>query len=556
MKYATLSWVKPAIDDTLKQTRQSLEQFVENPDDTNPLQDAVNWLHEIHGALTMLDIHTAILLAQEMEAVVRGLLQAQITNKEAAYDAVMRSLIQLPNYLDHLVLNYPDTPLALLGAINKLRALRKQPGLPANQFFLPDPTLPIPVKPAPQLPDDKLKDYLHRLRVVYQKGLMLWLQGPNKAEGLKTLHGIMGKVLQATGGAPVSRMFWITEALIEAVFQKGLPMGEALNNSLKQLDAFLKQLAEHGNAALRVVPPAKLVNTLLFYAAQAKSNGPQIQAVKTAFHLGNYLPSPAQLQAIEQVFSGPDIELMNTVVSTMKDDFARLEETLDIFQRADTPDLNDLAPLIEIMRNAAYTLSLLGLDVQARSMMQQAALIAAVVKGQKPHDLSELLGIANALLKINAALETLGSRGVHARQQIQQEAGLHETQYKTVLRVAVDEAKSELSEVVQPIITFMESGAVDETLTAIPSRLHDIQGLLAVLNQSRAVKLMRLCGEYIAEAMIKQASIPAEAERKALADALVSFEFYLDTLAGNPMDGNRILDTTEQSVRILLPAKV
>jgi chemosensory pili system protein ChpA (sensor histidine kinase/response regulator) len=277
--------------------------------------------------------------------------------------------------------------------------------------------------------------------------------------------------------------------------------------------------------------------------------------VREAFHLSSYLPSPAQLQIIEQIFSGPDIELMNTVVSTMRDDFARLEETLDIFQRADTPDVNDLAPLIEIMRNMAYTLNLLSLEVQAKSMMQQAALVAAVVKGQKGHDLGELLGIANALLKINAAMETLGGRGIHARQQIQQEAGLHETQYKTVLRAAVDEAKNELAEVVQPIITFMESGTVDETLSAIPSRLHSIQGLLAVLNQARAVKLMKMCGDYIAGAMIKQASVPAEAERRALADALVSFEFYLETLAGNPMDGNRILDATEKSVRILLPSK-
>ncbi|MEZ5673539.1 MAG: hypothetical protein R3E08_14665 [Thiotrichaceae bacterium] len=35
MKHAALTWVKMTIDENLKQTRQALEQFVENPKDTH-----------------------------------------------------------------------------------------------------------------------------------------------------------------------------------------------------------------------------------------------------------------------------------------------------------------------------------------------------------------------------------------------------------------------------------------------------------------------------------------------------------------------------------------
>ncbi len=264
MRYATLTWVKPAIDDTLKLTRQSLEQFVENPEDRGSLQDAVGWLHEISGVLVMLEIDTAVLLVQEMEEVTRNLLAGKIANREAAYDSLMRGLIQLPNYLDHLALGYPHMPLALLPLLNRLRALINRPALASNSFFLPDVSINIPnAKPAPALSDEKLQAYAQKVRASYQKGLMAFLKGPNRMEGLKLMLTSFTHLQQATGNAPISKLWWICEGILEALVQKGLPMSEAINTLLKQTDSFIKQLAEQGNAALHTTPNPKFVTNLL-----------------------------------------------------------------------------------------------------------------------------------------------------------------------------------------------------------------------------------------------------------------------------------------------------
>ncbi len=557
MKYATLTWVKPAIDDTLKLTRQSLEQFVENQNDAGSLQDAVGWLHEIKGALILLEIDSAMILMQEMELVTKALLEGTIQDKEkeAAYDSLMRALIQLPNYLDHLALGYADIPLALLPLINKLRHLLKQKPLSANQFFSPDVSIDIPnIKPAPRLTDEKLKAFVHKQRIAYQKGLMAFVKGPNKMAGIKLMMSSFTHLTQATGQHPVTKIWWIAEAVLEAIAQKGLPLNENINNLFKQIDPLIKQITDHGNRALLVQPPSKLLNTLLHYAGQAKSKGARLAAVREVYHLDYCLPSEALLNATLQVFSGPDIELMKIVVSTLKDDFARIEETLDIFMRADTPDVSDLKPLIEIMHNMAYTLHLLGLEVQAKSMLQQTAVITAIAEEQKSYDLAQMLVIANALLRIDAALDTLATRGNHARQQIQQEKGLTESQLIDVLKVVVDEAKVELAEMIQPIIVFIDNGTVSEDLQAIPGRFQHIQGLLAILDQPRAIKLLQLCSRYIQQNMIKNALVPDEKQRKALADAIISIEFYLETLAGNPLNSSHILDITQQCLSSLMPA--
>lgn len=553
MKYATLTWIKPAIDDTLKQARQSLEQFVENPDDSLPLQEVVGWLHEIRGSLVIMHIESAIHLIQEMELVTRALLDGNIADKEVAYDGLMRGMIQLPNYLDHLSLGYPDIPLAMLPLINKLRALCKQKPLAANQFFLPDVSLMPPhLKAAPKLSDEKLKAFAHKMYVAYHKGLIAWVKGP-KIEGLKHMHQVMQHIQQATGTAPISKLWWLTEAIFEGLLQKGLAPSEAITGLFKQVDAMLKLLVERGNTALHMEPPHKVVSQMLYFIAHAKSKGPKITAAKQTYHLHYLLPSEAQLHIAQQVFSGPDIELMAIIATTIKEDFARIEETLDIFMRADTPDVADLVPLLELMHSIAYTLKLIGLEAQAKSMLRQQQLIKEISSGKKDYDLSVFLEVADALLKINAAMETLANRGTHARQQIQQEQGLLETQLKEVNKAAVDEAKTELAEVIQPIISFIDSQQVDDALRAIPARFEQICGLLSILSQPRAVKLLGLCSAYIAKQMVENAKVPEMTEQKALAEAIISLDSYLDTLAGNPMDGNRILDITQHCLQQLLP---
>lgn len=555
MKYSALTWVKATIDESLKQTRQALEQFVENPNDTAPLQQCVVWLHEIYGALNVLELQTAAFLVQEIELTIKFLLAGKIENNESTYDVLMRALIQLPNYLDHLAIVQHDMPPALLPLLNNLRALRKQSALVANNLFMPDLAVTIPHQKTVNLPNDKFKEYMQKMRGAYQKGLVTLIKNPKQpTEGLKYLYTVMQRLQQATGGAPVTKVWWVTEGVLEALLQKGLEVNNTLLNYLKQLDVLLKQIVEHGNAALRTTPPKALLITLLHFAGHARSKGKQLSAVKTVFRLTDYFPSENTLAVARLVFAGPDIELMKIVVTLLKDDFARVEETLDIFNRADNPSVTELSPLVSLLRDMANTLGLLGLMVQRQSMQAQANLILEISEGRKSPDLPVLLELANALLKINAALDILAVQGVHARQRLQQSPNTEfsETpQFGIVLNVVVDEAKTELAQVIQPLVAFIDSGTQDESLLEVPGRLKQVGGFLSILSHNRAAKLLALCNQYIEKVFIKEATVPVEEKLKALADVLISIELYLDTLAGNPMDAKDILDVTEKRLKAL-----
>ena len=548
MKHAALTWVKVTIDESLKQTRQALEQFVENPNETAPLQQCVLLLHEIRGVLSILELQTAALLVQDIEVTIRTLLAGKIAGDTQTYDILMRALLQLPNYLDHLAIVQQDMPVALLPLLNELRALRKQPALVASSFFTPDLNTVIPVAAAPKLADDKFKDYVNKMRAAFQKSLVALLKNPKDGESWKMLYTVMQRLQQATGTAPLTKLWWISEGLLESILQRGLEPSTAILNAFKQLDGILKSLAEHGNAALRLAPSKPLLNNLLYFAAHARSTGKQILAVKEVFKLSAYLPTEAELQAARMILTGPDIELMKTVITLLKDDFTRVEETLDIFNRAENPSVSELTPLVEMLSNMGNTLGLLGLMVQRNSLLQQAKLIKDIVEERSPPEQQAFLDIANNLLKVSTALEILGVQGVHARQLLQQSLNTAYSatpQFKLVLSVAVSEAKTELSQVIQPIVSFLDNPAQqDESLMAVPERLKQIGGFLNIASEDRAAKLLHHCNRYIEHTFIKNRRVPPENQQKALADALISLEMFLDTLAGNPMDAKGILDIT------------
>jgi chemosensory pili system protein ChpA (sensor histidine kinase/response regulator) len=556
MKHSALTWVKGTIDESLKQTRQALEQFVENPSDTAPLQQCVIWLHEIYGALSMLELQTAAILVEEIEHTIKTLLAGKVQSNETTYDVLMRTLVQLPNYLDHLWIVQRDMPLALLPLLNGLRALRAQPPLAANNLFMPDLTIAAPATKAAKMPDDKLKEYMQKMRAAYQKGLATILKDPKQPdEGLKFIYTVMQRLQQVTGNVPINKVWWITEGLLETLLQKGLELNNTIINLLKQIDGLIKQFVDHGNAAMRVVPPKAILNNLLYLAAHARSKGKVITEVKTVFKLADYFPPESTLVTARLIFSGPDIELMKVVVTLLKDDFARVEETLDIFNRAENPSVTELSPLIALLGDMTSTLGLLGLGLQAKIMLQQRKIILEISEGRRPPKLSTLLNIATALLKITGALDILTVQGVHARQRLQETADPQfwdTPQFGVVMGVVVEEAKQELAKIIQPLVTFIDTNTQDETLLEVPNRLKQVEGFLLISAHTRAAKLLAHCNRYIDKVFIKESTVPPQEKLKALADVLISLELYLDTLAGNPMDAEDILDVTEKRLKVLI----
>ena len=86
----------------------------------------------------------AAMLTEEMQAVVRALQEGAVKRPEDAFEVLMRAMLQLPDYLEHIQTGHRDIPIVLLPLLNDLRAARGQKLLSETALFSPDLTLPLP----------------------------------------------------------------------------------------------------------------------------------------------------------------------------------------------------------------------------------------------------------------------------------------------------------------------------------------------------------------------------------------------------------------------------
>ena len=198
-----LSWLKGEIDQTLSRAQNALERYAENPAAGNApdaLQDCLAHLHEITGTLRVIEVQGGILLSEEMEQLVTALLAGRA--ESSAAEALMRVLLQLPDYLERLQDGARDIPIALLPLVNELRDARHEALLTEDLAFFPDLAVVPAFRPVSTPTTEETPAVARRARALFQSGLVGWSRDPNDREALQRLMQSMEQ-LYAIAGHPV-----------------------------------------------------------------------------------------------------------------------------------------------------------------------------------------------------------------------------------------------------------------------------------------------------------------------------------------------------------------
>ena len=140
--HTALGWVKPEIDETLRQARLEIEAFAESPEDSERMRACAGYLHQVQGTLRMLELHAPAMVAGEMEQLAGALEGGATANRDEASAALMRGVVQLPDYLERLQGGHRDIPIVLLPLLNELRAARGESALSQDALpkLLEEPT--------------------------------------------------------------------------------------------------------------------------------------------------------------------------------------------------------------------------------------------------------------------------------------------------------------------------------------------------------------------------------------------------------------------------------
>jgi chemosensory pili system protein ChpA (sensor histidine kinase/response regulator) len=551
----TLDLVGRELNGTLAEARTALETYVEQPDNVSLLERCKQELHQVHGVLRVLEIYGAALLAEEMEHVA-GYLLATVTERKGqaeSLDALLRAMVQLPGYLERVLAGGRDLALVLLPLLNDLRAVRGSALLSEGTLLvlnLKSDKQAQPVAASADEPSHNIEHWGRRLRARFQMGLIGWIRGERIEQNLETLASVSQKLEQTATRQPVFQLWWVVGAVIEALRENGLEGGVSVKRLLGLADREIRRLYELGEARYCQSPPVELLNNLLYYVGRAESSGVRVSSVRASFRLAELLPVDESIEQERESLSAPSVKLMQTVAAAIREDLSKVKDVLDIFVRRGAGQPQELGSQVELLRKIGDTLGVLGLGELRGTVQAQTEKLQKIVAGSVKADETMLVEIAAALIGVEDRLDDGLVGMILPKTSAAPEQG-EDHDFQQVQSAVLRECILNLARIKESV-TQSVGGTLDAAgLDSWQDLIRGLKAALLILGKTRAVEVIEAITTQLKRVMQPGALVLPAGFLDRLADAIVSVEYYMETLQSGRSDPWYMLDNAQTCVQAL-----
>ena len=557
---SALSIVSHELTETIRNAQLALEDCVDGRGGSAALVRSGQLLHQVSGALKLTETYGAALLAEEMEAVCiyLGNLRAG-KGREDGLDALTRSMVQLPNYIERLIGGGRDIALVLLPMLNDLRAARGEPLLSEGTLLLLN--LSPSAKPAGgearEASGEDPVVVAAKIRPKFQLALLGWIKGGDVERHLKTLADVALMLEDSANRDDMHQLWWVAGGVLESLQNGGLDTSVALKRLLGQVDRQMKMLIDEGVEAFDNHPVTDLLNNLLYYVARSSNAGQRISEIRAAFNLVELLPGDEQVELARENLSAPSVKLMKTVASAIKEDLARVKDVLDIYVRTGMNKSSELVPQLELLKKISDTLGVLGLGELRGDIESEIDRLKAVVSKAGSANENTIIEIASTLLRVEDRLDQQLVRLIVAREPAPGEEAEElppeeDADYRQVAEAVMRESIINLARIKETISQSISKGGDSQGLDSVPTLIRGIKAGLLMLNKTRAMEVVDRVGNLIS--LTLQGAGPGRLTQKEtdrLADAIVSIEYYMETVKAGRSEPWYMLDNAEACLAVL-----
>src|SRR5262245_39262467 len=534
---------------TLNDVRVALEAAAETPAEKAHVAKAAELMRGARGVLRVVEVYGAALLAEEMELTSRWLAGSETDARQLVegLDALMRSSVQLPTYLERVLGGGPDLALVLLPLLNALRAVRGAPLLSEGTLL----SLNLSSEKSPALrevgaPEPKLTvmQWARRLRPKFQAGLLGLIRGDGEDRGLPSLIEVANRMESVATTAPLYQLWWVTGALLDALRAGGLEASVTVKRLLGHADRELKRLYTEGEEIYTGTPPIELLNNLLYYVARATTRGERVDAVRSSFRLGELLPIDESVEQERESLSAPSVRLMRTVAAAIKEDLGRVKDALDLYTRKGGPP-EELAPQVDLLKTIGDTLAVLGLGSVREQVQGELARLSDIITRRAPAEQDTLIAIAATLIGVEDGLDDSLVRLIMPPGAPAPGAET-DPDFRQVTETVLRECIVNLARIKELLGQSLEPTAEPSGLDAAPALARGITAGLLLLGRNRAMEVMRRIGDHIATLLGPGNLARNDEYVDRLADAIVGIEYYMETLQAGRGDPWYMLDNAER----------
>ncbi|MDH3303912.1 MAG: Hpt domain-containing protein [Gammaproteobacteria bacterium] len=548
--------------ETVRSAHLALEDCVDGRGGTAALNRAGELLHQARGALQISETYGAALLVEEMELACKYLASLRAgKGREDGLEALTRAMVQLPVYIERLLSGGRDIALVLLPMLNDLRATRGEPLLSEGTLLLLNLS---PSQAGKRIFDregsgEDPVEVARRLRPKFQLALLGWIKGGENRRHLQTLADVAADLTSSATRDDMYQLWWVVGGVLESLQNGGLETSISIKRLLGQADRRLKYLIDEGLSAFDKHPVDDLLNNLLYYVARSSNAGERISEIRAAFNLAELLPGDEQVEDAREALSAPSARLMQTVGSAIKEDLGRVKDVLDIFVRTGMNKSSELVPQLELLKKISDTLGVLGLGELRGDIEGEIERLKSVVERGGVANDQIILDIASTLLRVEDRLDQQLLRLTLPQDREGKgtaESEEQDEEFRQVAESVMRECIINLARIKETISQSIAAEAPSQGLDSVPSLVRGIKAGLLMLGKPRAMEVVERIGRLVT-AMLNSGG-PAQLtqrETDRLADAIVSIEYYMETVKAGRSEPWYMLDNAEACLAVLRDAE-
>jgi chemosensory pili system protein ChpA (sensor histidine kinase/response regulator) len=550
--YAALDWVIGEIGESLKEARQALEAYAEDARDVTRIRFCITHIHQVLGSLKMVEFHGACLFAEEMESLAQAIVQKSVVNETEAHEVLMRALLQLPIYLDHVRRVQDDHPGIIVPLLNDLRAARKEAYFSETNLFTPEiNALRVPVGSRHPLlkGGQKLKEVLKKLFEMYQYAAASVLRGIKIEENLTYVSKVFARLENASAGTPQGNLWILAGALVESLVEDEIELSIAVKGLLRRLAKEIKVLYENAPSAFDAPVDEALARNILYYIARSGGVTERIRIVKEAYRLDKAVFEGAVEGRgfHKDMISAPEPDTIRSVVSALCDEMNTVKQILShvVTNKGTVADLEASLPIV---KRVADTLAVLGVvELRSATKTQHDRLVN--ICQSSTINVEGLIDIANELVVIEHRLEAIAKGANKAKYSDLNEQDIEISEAKIAV---LQQCRIGLEKLKEAIVEFYSSQWNRSTLAAAEGLVTDIRGGLNMVPLHRAAMIVDACGQYIRRQFSAEDSTPTSEKLTSLANAIEGVDYYLDRLINDFTDDVAgLLELAEDALREL-----
>ena len=539
-EHFALDWIKDDLVESLDEARTALDQYAQSAEQMR-MRTCLTNLHQVHGTLIMLELEGVSLLAEHLEQLAQWMLDDKCPedHQDIACQYLMQGILEMPGYLAALQEGAEDQTGPYIPLVNDIRSLLgEQPLQGVGDNSLYHPASPEVLQRFVHL-DGAVK--VARIRAAFQNVLLAALKGQDRKRLLETLSKIALGLQKLSAGASLEKQWQALSEFVSALQGGSGPLPAEALKLLRRVDVEIKQFASDPDQSLRESLNVELMNDLLEAALQQDYAAARLDDLKEAVDQSRQ--GAASEHSSLAIFGR---QAVTAAALELREEFASVKDKLDLLARAPQVDLTALGLLIEPLKGAASTFSLLGFESSRALVADQVEVIEdLVVLGDTDPD--NVQSIASALVQVEDNLTGILSKTEQTQgQKITSDAQVQ----------LIKEARSGLDTVKQGVVDFVTTEWDIRHLKELPDILLEICRALEIIPLPRVTPLLEQTQIYI-ERHLAAGHRPSIQELDLFADGVSGVDYYLERLVQDNLSGlEDVLVVAEkgfEDLRNLLP---